>query len=316
MKPTLLDRYLAEIARNLPANKQRDDIVAEISDDLQSRIEAGEGSEYDVIKAYGPPTIVAARYGPQQYLISPTVLPIYWYTLRLVLAIVLGIEIFGSALGAFVLHSFSIFTSGVGAAWPSLFVVFGAVTLAFALIERFAKGAFVKWDPSALPAPSAAPVSRIESAFEFIANFTMLTIVLFAGPWFAKTIAPLAWTPAWQPAWYATILGTTIVCGTAFAVYLTPAWTKLRYINGIVSQLIMIAGSALTLGGGTLVTLRNPGGVGVAQLGVLNMMAQWSIGIVIITMLCSVAYNAWRLVQRSTARTGSQPDGNGHILNA
>lgn len=316
MKPTLLDRYLAEIARNLPLNAQRDDIVAEISDDIQSRIEAGEGSEYDVIKAYGHPKIVAARYGPQQYLISSAVLPFYWYALRLVLAIVVGIEVFGSALVAFVQHNASIFATGLGAVWPSAIWVFAIVTIAFALVERLAKGVFLTWDPSALPAPEIAPVSRFESAFEFIANFTMLTVVLFGGPWFAKTISPLAFTAAWQPAWYATIVGTSIICGTAFAVYLTPGWSKMRLVNGILAGLVMIVGCGLTLRGGPLVALQNPGGVSATDLGVLNMLAQWSVGIAMIALLISVLYQAWKLLLSSSARTGSNSSGNGHILNA
>src|SRR5579862_6814224 len=101
----LLDRYLAEVARNLPLGPERDDIVAEIGEEIQSRVDAGEATMYDAIQQYGHPKIVAARYKAHQYLIGPKLLPFFFYTLKMALTIILGIEIFGGGLAALVMQN-------------------------------------------------------------------------------------------------------------------------------------------------------------------------------------------------------------------
>jgi len=88
----LIERYLAAIARRLPADKA-DDIVAEIRDDLLTRIEAredkagrplGKSEISDLIKEMGHPLLVASRYRPQQYLVGPDAFPFFVATLRIV----------------------------------------------------------------------------------------------------------------------------------------------------------------------------------------------------------------------------------------
>src|SRR5579863_3784515 len=101
----LIDRYLAAIRRCLPESfDHRDDVVAELGDELQSRIDEREavlGRSLDeretaeVIKAFGHPRAVAARFESHQSLIGPELLPHYWYAVKMVLAIVLGLEVLG-----------------------------------------------------------------------------------------------------------------------------------------------------------------------------------------------------------------------------
>ena len=66
----LLSSYVKAVRRYLP-RAQRDDIVAELSEDLRSQIEAreaeldrplGDDEQMAVFKAYGDPMIVARRY--------------------------------------------------------------------------------------------------------------------------------------------------------------------------------------------------------------------------------------------------------------
>ena len=73
----LIDRYIAEVGRYLPA-KNRADIQAELRSSLVDNLEARAGenpSEEDtaqVLKEFGPPRKVAASYWPEgQYLIGP-----------------------------------------------------------------------------------------------------------------------------------------------------------------------------------------------------------------------------------------------------
>jgi hypothetical protein len=88
----LLDRYLEKVKFWLP-RAQRDDIVAELSDDIRSQIaeeEAKLGRPLNddevasVLKRCGNPLLVANRYLPQRYLIGPLLFPVYRFVLTIV----------------------------------------------------------------------------------------------------------------------------------------------------------------------------------------------------------------------------------------
>src|SRR5258706_12489990 len=85
----LLDRYLQAIEFWLP-KRQRQDIITELSEDLRSQVEEKEtelGRKLEdaeveaILKRCGSPLEVASRYRPQQYLIGPTLFPIYRFVL-------------------------------------------------------------------------------------------------------------------------------------------------------------------------------------------------------------------------------------------
>src|ERR1700738_2779675 len=89
----LLDRYLQAIEFWLP-KRQRQDIIAELSEDLRSQIEEKEtelGRKLEdaeveaILKRCGAPLEVASRYRPQQYLIGPALFPIYRFVLAVTL---------------------------------------------------------------------------------------------------------------------------------------------------------------------------------------------------------------------------------------
>ncbi|HMG84499.1 MAG TPA: hypothetical protein VK574_02080 [Terracidiphilus sp.] len=87
----LLDRYLQAVRKYLPARRQ-DDIIAELRANMESQIEDKEselgrpltqGEMEDLLRKMGHPMLVASRYQPQQFLIGPTLFPMYLYVLRL-----------------------------------------------------------------------------------------------------------------------------------------------------------------------------------------------------------------------------------------
>ena len=89
----LLDRYLQAVKKYLP-NRRQDDIIAELRANMESQIEdpkvelgrpLTQGEFEDLLRKMGPPVMVASRYQPQQYLIGPTLFPLYLYVLRIVL---------------------------------------------------------------------------------------------------------------------------------------------------------------------------------------------------------------------------------------
>jgi len=169
------------------ARKQQDDIIAELREDIRSRIEDYESSLgrtinedelAGLLKQVGHPLSVAARYQPQRSLIGPMLFPLYGFVLKIVavgylvpwlvvwLALVIfvpshrGNNFFLTALG------------GWAAMWRNIFVVCGVITLAFAIVERVpaAMAALQKWDPRKLPRVSLRKdrVSRVESIFGLV----------------------------------------------------------------------------------------------------------------------------------------------------
>lgn len=157
----LIDRYLQAVKFWLPS-EQKQDIAAELSEDLRSQIEDKESelgrplnnAEVDaILKNLGPPMLVAQRYLPQRSLIGPALFPMYWFVLRFSwlciygpwLIIVIGLKILASS-GA---HTGAAASGMFEPFFRSIFIQFAVVTCAFAAIERaHANAAWLKdWNP-------------------------------------------------------------------------------------------------------------------------------------------------------------------------
>src|SRR5882724_3063421 len=165
----LLERYLQAVKFWLP-KEQKQDIIAELSEDLRSQIEEKETelgrklSEAEVeaiLKQRGRPVLVANRYLPQQYLIGPLLFPIYSFVLKIVaLFYLLPWVLVWIALLAFsptyrAQHT-NLFTTALSAWsswWVTALTVLATVTIVFVVLEQVqAKSGFLeKWDPRKLP---------------------------------------------------------------------------------------------------------------------------------------------------------------------
>lgn len=144
------ERYLGAIRRELPAGANgvgADDIIAELRDDLLTRIETREealGRPLDkaeteaLLREFGQPVVVAARYRDHQYLIGPETFPFYLVGLRvglLIVAIVVAVLV-GTEL-AFGPRNIWQAGAQIGSTTLSMLVTgFGIVTLIFAAVER------------------------------------------------------------------------------------------------------------------------------------------------------------------------------------
>jgi hypothetical protein len=113
----LIERYIADVARRLPA-RMRDDVTAELLsslaeglDSMTARAEAGAGraatdSErealaVDLLKSFGPAAALAASYRPgPQWLIGPGLYPAFLRTLRIVALAIIGVVILSAVAGA------------------------------------------------------------------------------------------------------------------------------------------------------------------------------------------------------------------------
>jgi hypothetical protein len=196
----LLDRYLQAVKRYLPWQRQ-DDILAELRANLESQLEDQEaeiGRPLNTVeverwlKQLGSPMQVAGRYQPQQYLIGPSVFPMYWYVMQMALlwmlavyAVVVAVQVFSEPEPSF------------NAVWhaalrlPGVLMATGAwVTLIFAVLEFLithyptmwpeVAAHFSEWSPASLPplerhkVSGKKPRSYAQAVAEVIFGFLFL----------------------------------------------------------------------------------------------------------------------------------------------
>jgi hypothetical protein len=261
----LIERYLQAVQFWLP-KKQKDDIIAELSEDLHAQIEekeAGLGralTEAEVeaiLRQRGRPVLVANRFQPQEHLIGPVLFPIYLFVVKAVMlgytvpwALVwLGMMIFNPAYrAAQVSHSwFEAMGAAWSAWWGAAFLAVGIVTLNFAILERVqAKKHFLeKWDPRKLPAVrNPKVISRPTASFELIVNAAWVVM------WASAMYTPVAMITEvrfeMSPLWHSFFWGFLVLslANTAIAAFnrMRPYWTIKRAIARL---LIDAAGSVL-----------------------------------------------------------------------
>src|SRR5271154_686212 len=164
----LVDRYLHAVKFWLPRN-QKDDIIAELSEDLRSQIEekeSGLGRKLDsaevepILQRCGSPMAVAQRYLPQRSLIGPALFPIYSVVIRALvfyfllpwLLLWMGITIFSPDFRAD--HPGAALFASLDPWWLACTYSLFFCTLAFALLDRSqARSHLVNtWNPRSLPA--------------------------------------------------------------------------------------------------------------------------------------------------------------------
>jgi hypothetical protein len=213
----LLDRYLNAV-RFWLTGAEKDDIIAELSDDLRSAIADEEQAlghpltnddMVRLLKRRGHPMAVAAGYLPQRSLIGPVLFPVYVLVLKIIAlcfiapwiatwaAILFGVP------GVSGTHQGLVATLAAvwAASWTGLVGAIGIVTMVFAAIERLHTGSrlFQDWDPRKLPR-AFTEIPRSTSAFEVAALITF-------GIW-----------------WVHFMSSRDLVFGSSVRITLTPLW--------------------------------------------------------------------------------------------
>ena len=243
----LIERYLQAVKFWLP-KQQKDDIIAELSEDIHAQIEEQETelghrlSEVEVeafLKRRGRPVVVANRYLPQQYLIGPLLFPVYRFVLKIVvlcylipwLVVAASLKIWLPAAARSIPGSFLL----------TAFLAFAAVTIVFVVLERVqAKSNFLEnWNPHKLPAmrnPNLIP--RSSSSAELAIN------LLFVVWWAANMYTPggVLLTPLWVWFFWGFLLLALANAGLAAMNLIHPHWTAQRALLRLGAD---CAGSAL-----------------------------------------------------------------------
>ena len=192
----LIDRYVAEVGRQLP-EKLRADIENEMRSTLEDMVEdrsqktgrpVDQALQSEVLKEYGSPEKVAASYLPPRYLIGPRLYPQFELVFRIVLAVIVGVgllrlgmlvvqeapttEVFWQAAGRAL---FDIIASGLSA--------LGNVVLVFVILERALPNVKVTsdtWNPLELPSVSAPERIKVgETIMEVVFGLGALLVFNF-----------------------------------------------------------------------------------------------------------------------------------------
>jgi hypothetical protein len=258
----LLERYLRAVKFFLP-RRQQDDILRELSENILSQMEdkaaelgrpLDESEQAAILKQHGHPFVVATsfRNTPVQYLIGPVVFPFYWFALKTLFWIGLGV----CALNSIVLLSSGEpvreLLSGLLAFAHVALPVFGWVTFVFAVHDFFqAKFRLVdklnrRWDPRSLPAipPPPQKVRRSQSIFGLIAG-TVYVAWLLAVPYHPYLIfGPAASALRLAPEWHRFYLPVVVlaIAGLAQAVVnlARPEWIWLPPVTRLVSNVVAL----------------------------------------------------------------------------
>jgi hypothetical protein len=241
----LIDRYLQAVKFWLP-KAQRNDIIAELSEDIRSQIEAkeaelgrqvNEGELEAILKRWGHPILVAQRYLPQRQFIGPVLFPIYCFVLKIGawgffvpwLLVWLACVVLSPAYrAANPIHKLG--EMALTLLYPAFF--FG--TLAFAFFEKLIVKSLLTedWDPRKLP-PLRDPnrIPRSSSIFEIIVGIGLIV-------WWAGTVGfhiniqfwsvGITLAPVWRYLLCGFLLVSLVSVGLAGVNLFRPFWTPLR----------------------------------------------------------------------------------------
>jgi hypothetical protein len=316
----LLDRYLKSVRWWLPKD-QREDIIAELSEDIRSQIEdrqaelGRELSEEElaaILERIGRPEKVAQRYLPQRYLIGPAWFPIYRFVLKLVLvvylvpwlAVWLSLVLFDPAYRA--AHPGLALFGTLESLWNLVLAAFALITMVFALLERSRVKAEepAEWNARELPdARDEDRIPRFNSLGELAGYmvFALWWADLLPTPSVPELLIKLA--PIWHTLYWPILLLTLAKAALAGANLIRPHWTRLRSGLHLVIESASLVLLLLLLRAGTWVTvailhqpLAKP-----EELAKLETLERWiniNVGITLAVIAVAILFQGIRAARR------------------
>jgi hypothetical protein len=337
----LIKRYLHAVKGHLPA-KQQDDVIAELADDLRSRLddrEAELGRPLDedevvaILRQLGHPAHLAARYGSWQQLIGPALFPMYVHILKLAMGLALLVNVvLAAVLLALGRPPGEALRGIVAFPFVTAIMVFGWVTIVFALIDAKVgpaalaevysghKALFDKWDPRTLP-----PVPRHRATvpvWQLVVDLVGAVLVL--AWWLAVPSNPfLLFGPgsaflAPGPGLLAGYIPVGVLAGMAVVARGIALWRpRYRLVLGLVSNVLGLAGIGVLLWNGGPYVVAVAGANTPADLARAMVWLDRSvlIGMVVVAVITmtDVIKAVWRLWRArrpaSVAASASTPPG-------
>jgi hypothetical protein len=336
----LLERYLQAVRKYLPwtlSRARQDDIIAELRANYESQLEEREGDlgrnltegeMIDWLRQLGNPMQVAGRYQPVQYLIGPTLFPMYLYVLRLAAfwALIIGAGVSVILVWTGVPNSGTIaeaiFVRGPAAVFSAatwVTIVFAVLEYIFAhypdLLPRM-DGINIDWSPSKLsplePTRSSARKQPTFAKFaaQVIFEWLFLGWLLLVPKYPFLMFGPGAWYAQLGPFRLAPVLWTFYWVIVAFNV-IQVLWNTLDLTSGawrkpsILKPLFFKAGGLLTIGvlltaaNHTFVFLKDPSASDAAKYS--DMLSQLNpslyLGMQVVFLIIAIQF-VWELYQQ------------------
>ncbi len=318
----LLDNYLNAVRWNLPRAARADDIIAELRDVISSRIEDREEALdrsltrdeiSNVLRDFGHPLVVAARYDTHQWLIGPDIFPFYLFSLKVVLAICAVILVIqGVASVLFGSHDvIRALMQMVGGGFWSLLGNAGLVTLIFAVIERtgWLTEHLKEWKPEHLPDLSELNLKGIqpkpqkgwESAFEVAVG---IAVILW---WTGLIHIPIMsnvpgmqikLAPVWHDLWWPIMILLVARLIHNLVMWQRPRWKAIRVVLavGTTAGALALLGTIYAAGHWVDVWAPNLPADQLAQIQQgINMGLHWAIIVVGVIWTIGCLQELWRI---------------------
>lgn len=269
---SLLNRYVYAVRKYLPRT-QRNDIASELREILQSQVDDEEAANQrpltdneigQILKRYGHPRDVAARYGSHQYLIGPEVFPSYVAAIRVLFWVLAPVTLF-MVLTTTLLAEEHTLEQIAKTLWSMVsigLVNLTLLTLVFAYLGRMQWAGLNDWDPDELPEVQANPKTPIQRS-ETIGSLLSLILLLawwlginsLAARWFGWPTLPFSWTAVWTDVSYAAVA--VIAAGIARELMglIRPRWTRLYVGTGALLDLAALFVLVRLLKAGTYLSL-------------------------------------------------------------
>lgn len=183
----LIERYLYEIKRHL-SYKNRDDIIKELRSALTDELDNQYGPNptpeqaAEVLKEFGSPQVVAARYHPEgQYLIGPALYPLFQMVAGIAISAVIGAQIIAWLVASFFGEKPASALSTASNLYNGALIALGWVVIVFMILQRFDVRPGEKdkpWDPASLPpVAEKEDVKRVERVIGIIVTVIILSIL-------------------------------------------------------------------------------------------------------------------------------------------
>ncbi len=330
---TLVDRYLRAVRDHLPRGQQ-DDIINELADSLQSRMEDEaatrgrallETEEAAILKEFGHPMAVAARYRGDERsvtfgrrLIGPELFPTYMKVLGVNVAITLLIAAITT------IASLSI-GSGIAGFIAPLAIQFTIVTGIFILIDRRFVDRPDGWDPRKVASmgpdvdvssldgiaeqligkayPRIVPITT--SILEIGLLAVALSVTLSIG--LPQALGFLKPGPGWTEVYVAVVAVIVLSLASPILTLIRPTWTRLRVAAHVVVDAAVILIGVVSLAIGSWVVLADPA-TATAEMrqlaDLINTVVRWSIAGTIVLTAVTGALELRRLVRLNRAGSG------------
>lgn len=326
----LVERYLAAVQNRLPEATAKD-IVAELREALVASVEAKEASlgrnatddeVAGVIRGFGAPSVVAARYAGRSSLIGPALYPWFWPAQRTAVGITVAVFIVLTAIRAVAADEpvrtvFRSLDNVIG--WG--LAAFAAVTLVFIAVERWGdpvKLADKLWNPKAMPHEH---IRKPRSMFE--SGITLFFDVVFILVWLKFIPVPnelplrdsasvsIVLSPAWEGVyWPILALALLSAAGHAFDI-VRPAWSRVRSAISIVNYAGGLAVLWVLFRARPLVEVLPRPGTGPDDLARALRLVDGSIAVSlgVAALICAIGLGVevWRQVKASRPSAGAAP---------